>query len=83
MLLHLATRTNDHIYRWTDQKHLKTPTVNYVIKKEDITHLFISWKHFQKYYKCVTQKRTYTFTTTSQLAHSATSFYHRKLRNLL
>ena len=28
MLLHYATRNNDHICRWTNQKHLKTPKYN-------------------------------------------------------
>ena len=41
----------------------KTPTENYVSKKEEIIHLFMTckrnkktWKHFQKYYQKLTQK---------------------------
>ena len=57
MLLHFAARTNDHIYRWTNQKDLKNPHCKLCDKKEDIIHLFITckrnkkiWKHFQKYF---------------------------------
>ena len=36
MLLHLATRTNDQIYRWTIQKHLKSPKCKFFEKIENI-----------------------------------------------
>ena len=61
--MHFATRTNDHIHSWTNLKHLKIPNCKLGDKKEDIIHLFITckrskkiWKHFQKYYQCLTQK---------------------------
>ena len=78
MLLYFATRINDLMYRWKNQKHLKTHNCNLCDKKEDIIHLVISckrnkkiWKHFEKYYKCLTQKEH----TLLQhiLTHSATS----------
>ena len=60
---HFATRTNDQIYRWTNQKHLKSPNCKLCGKKEDIYHLYIDckrnkniWNHFQKYYKNLIQK---------------------------
>ena len=65
MLIHYATRTNDRIYRWTNQKHLhcKSPNCKLCDQIENINHLYIHskrskkiWKHFQKYYKCLTQK---------------------------
>ena len=63
MLLHYTTRTNDHIYRWTNQKHLKSPKCKLCEKIENIKHLYIDckrnkniWTHFQKYYKSLTQK---------------------------
>ena len=62
MLLHYATRTNDHTYRWTNQKHLKTPKCILCEKTENINHLYIDckrnkkiWIHFQKH-KNQTQK---------------------------
>ena len=62
-LLHYATRTNDHIYRWTNQKHLKSPKCKLCEKTENIKHLFIDckrnrkiWTHFQKYYQNLIQK---------------------------
>ena len=63
MLLHYATRTNDQIYRWTNQKHLKPPKCKLCEKKENTDHLYIEskrnkkiWKDFQKYYKNLIQK---------------------------
>ena len=63
ILLHYATRTNDHIFRWTNQKHLKTPTCKYCKNIENIKHLFVEckqnrkiWTHFQKYYQKLTHK---------------------------
>ena len=62
-LLHYATKTNDQIYRWTNQKHLKTPKCKLCEKTENINHLFIHckrnkkiWNHFQKYYTKLTKK---------------------------
>ena len=56
-LPHYTTRTNYHIYRWTNQKHLKSPKCKLCEKTENIKHLFIDckrnnkiWTHFQKYY---------------------------------
>ena len=43
-LLHYATRTNNHIYRWMNQKHLKTPKCKLCEKAEKIKHLFINCK---------------------------------------
>ena len=63
ILLHNATRTNDHIFRWTNQKHLKTPKCKLCKNTENIKHLFIDckrnrkiWTHFQKYYQNLIQK---------------------------
>ena len=65
MLLHFVTRTNDQIYRWSNQKHLKSPNCKLCQKKEDIYiyHLYIDCKmnkkicnHFQKYYKYLIKK---------------------------
>ena len=63
MLLHYATRTNEDIYRWTNQKHLKFPKCKLCEKIENIKHLYIDckrnkeiWTHFQKYYKNLIQK---------------------------
>ena len=44
MLLHLATRTNDQIYRWTIQKHLKSPKCKFFEKIENIKHLYTDCK---------------------------------------
>ena len=62
-LLHNATRTNDHMYRWTNQKHLKSPKCKLCEKTENINHLYLEckrnktiWNHFQKYYKNLTKK---------------------------
>lgn len=70
ILLHNATRTNDHIFRWTNQKHLKTPKCKLCKNTENIKHLFIDckrnrkiWTHFQKYYQKVNTKRLYTTAT--------------------
>ena len=64
LLLHFATRTNDQIHRWTNQKYLKSPNCNLCDKTEHITHLYIDcktnkklWKYFQKYYQTLTQKQ--------------------------
>ena len=63
IVLHYSTRTNDHIYRWTNQKHLKNPNCKLCNKEEDIIHHYIFckrnkriWKHFQRYYHKLTQK---------------------------
>ena len=65
-LLHYATRTNDHMYRWTNQKHLKSPKCKLYEKTQNINHLYIECKrnkkiqnHFQKFYKNLTN-REYT-----------------------
>ena len=62
-LLHYATRTNDHIYRWTIQKHLKSPKCKLCKKTENIKHLFIDckrnrkiWTNFQIYYQSLIRK---------------------------
>ena len=44
MLLHLATRTNDQINRWTIQKHLKSPKCKFFEKIENIKHLYTDCK---------------------------------------
>ena len=49
MLLDFATRTNDHMHRSTNRKHLKNPNCKLCDKKEDITHLFITCKRNKKY----------------------------------
>ena len=36
IFLHFATSTNDHIYKWTNQKHLKTPKCKLCEKTENI-----------------------------------------------
>ena len=63
MLLHYATRTKDQIYRWTNQKHLKSPKCKLCEKTENIKHLYNDckqnkkiWTHFQKYYKNLTRR---------------------------
>ena len=55
-LLHYAIRTNDHIFRWINQKYLKSPICKLCKKTENIKHLFIDckrnkkiWTHFQQY----------------------------------
>ena len=53
LLLHFATRTNDQIYRWTNQKYLKSPNCKLCDKTENITHLYIDCnrnKNIWKYY---------------------------------
>ena len=64
MILHYVTRTNDHEYRWTNQKHLKSPSCKPCDKTENINHLYIHckrnkkiWTDFQKYYTSLTQKK--------------------------
>ena len=44
MILHYATRTNDHIYRWTNQEQLKSPNCKLCDQIENINHLFIQCK---------------------------------------
>ena len=63
LLLHFATRTNDQIHRWTNQKYLKSPNCKLCDKTENITHLYIDckrnkkiWKYFQKH-QTLTQKQ--------------------------
>ena len=88
MLLHFATRTNDSIFRWTNQEHLKNPNCKLCHKKEDIIHLYISckrskriWKHFQKYYQKLTQKN---YTPLEHiLTHSASSLSSKTKKLLL
>ena len=62
--VHFATRTNDQIHTWTNQKYLKYPNCKLCDKTENITHLYIDckrnkkiWKYFQKYYQTLTQKQ--------------------------
>ena len=78
MILHYATRTNNHIYRWTNQEHLKSPNCKLCDQIENINHLFIqckknlkTWKHFQRYCKCLTKKEYAPLQ--HLLTHSATS----------
>ena len=56
ILLDYATRTNDHLFRGTNQKYLKTPKCKFCKNSENIKHLFINckrnrkiWIHFQDY----------------------------------
>ena len=63
MLLHYTNRTNEHIYRWTNQKHLKVPKSTLCENIENIKRLYTDckrnkkrWTHFQKYYKNLIQK---------------------------
>ena len=44
LILHHATRTNDQIYKWTNQKHLISPYCKLCYKTENITHLYIDCK---------------------------------------
>ena len=48
LLLHFATRTNDQIYRWTNQNHLKSPNCKLCDKTENITHLYNECKRNKK-----------------------------------
>lgn len=41
ILLHFAIRTNEYVYKYMNQRHLKTPLCYYCKKPENITHLFI------------------------------------------
>ena len=73
MILHYATRTNGHLYRWTNQEHLKSPNCKLCDQIENMNHLFTqckrnkrAWKHFQKYCNCLTPLQ-------HLLTHSATS----------
>ena len=63
ILLHYATRTNDHLLRWTNQKYRKTPKCKFCKNTENIKHLFIDckrnqkiWIHFQKYLQKIPQR---------------------------
>ena len=63
LLLHYATRTNDQIFKWANQKHLKSPNCKLCDKTENVTHLYIDckrnkkiWKYFQKH-QTLTQKQ--------------------------
>ena len=48
ILLHYATRSNGHIFRWTNQNYLKTPKCKLCKNTENIKHLFIDCKRNQK-----------------------------------
>ena len=55
-LLHYATRTNDYVYRWTNQKHVKSPKCKLCEQTENINHICTEckrnkriWNHCQKY----------------------------------
>ena len=69
MLLHLATRTNDQIYRWTIQKHLKSPKCKFFEKTENIKHLYTDCKRnknlnsLPKILQKSNAKRIYAITT--------------------
>lgn len=88
MLLHFATRTNDYIFRWVNQKHLKNPNCKLCHKKEDIIHLYISckrnkriWEHFQKCYQKLTRKN---YTPLEHIiTHSASSLPSKTKKLLL
>ena len=61
--MHYATRTNDQIFKWVNQKHLKSPNCKLCDKTENVTHLYIDckrnkkiWKYFQKH-QTLTQKQ--------------------------
>ena len=49
MLLHYTTRTNEHIYRWTNQKHLKAPKCKHCENIENIERLYTDCKRNKKY----------------------------------
>ena len=48
LLLHYATSSNDQIYKWTNQKHLKSPNCKLCDKTENITHIYIDCKRNHK-----------------------------------
>ena len=61
--MHYATRTNDQIFKWANQKHLKSPNCKLCDKTENVTHLYIDckrnkkiWEYFQKH-QTLTQKQ--------------------------
>ena len=64
LLLYFATRANDQIHSWTNQKYLKSPNCKLCDKTENITHLYTDckrnkkiWRYFQKYYQTLTQRQ--------------------------
>ena len=68
LLLHIATRTNDQIYRSTNQKYLKSPCCKICDKTENITHLYTDckrnkkiWKYFQKYYQILHKNKIHRY----------------------
>ena len=44
MILHHTTVTNDHIRRWTNQKHLISPNCKLCDQIENINHLYVHCK---------------------------------------
>ena len=48
LLLHCVSRTNYQIYKWTNQKHLKSPNCKLCNKTENITHLYTDCKRNKK-----------------------------------
>ena len=70
LLLHFATRTNNQIFKWTNQKHLKSPNCKLCDKTENITRLYIDCKRnkrklevFPKILSNSHTKTKYTITT--------------------
>ena len=45
--LHFAKHTNEYVYRWTNQRHLKM-FYYYCHKSENITHLSLDFKKVKK-----------------------------------
>ena len=75
IFLHFATSTNDHIYKWTNQKHLKTPKCKLCEKTENINIFTLIvkekniWIHLQEYYKNPNTKRIHVIAThTNQIS---------------
>ena len=63
LLFHCVSRTNHQIYKWTNQKHLKSPNCKLCNKTENITHLYID---------CKKQKNLKVFLKTLPNSHTKT-----------
>ena len=48
--------SHDQIYKWTNEKHLKSPNSKLSDKTENITHLYIDCKRNKKIWKYLFQK---------------------------
>ena len=68
-LLDFASKTNDQIYRWTNEKHLKFPNRKLCDKTENLTHLYTDskkQKNLEVFAKILSNSHTktkYTITT--------------------